>query len=1600
MHFRKRRLTIVLLFVLAALWVEERPFAQGDPAGTERHESTDRHEGARRPAGEEPGDDRRISGMGHVARLAATGRLRNAIERARAAKLGVSANDDDGAGFPGGQAETSIAVDSTGQHIVVGNNDTRGFNSNPISVSGFAYSDDGGATFVDGGQLPVTTGTSTLNGTTYPQVFGDPEVKYLGGSTFLYFSIMVKKFSSTGTAQTMGVHRSTDNGHTWQGPYEIGPATNPNGLKSGDNAFDAADKEFADVDPDTGRVMTTWSNFTSTGIAPGGVEISSTYSDNAATATPPTWSTRVIIANTALDGQASIPRFAGHGSNNVYVAWRQFPPAFGSQNVGFARSTNNGVSFSGPISLAPADFLTMDYVLGNDRSNTSPALAVDNSSSPYSGDIYLVYSNNDNNDGADIVFQKSTDQGLIFSAPVKINSRPGTDRAQWFPWVTVDSSSGRVYVFYYDEGIAADGDLTETTYQHSDDGGTTWSKPMPLTDRPFHAGYGNDTGQPNIGDYNQATAQGGDLLAVWAGTPEFVGFADGEPASLSMTEPSVFFKRVHATGGDRLAVSLGTISFTDSGPTVLGGNGFIDAGEQVAFTIPLTNDVTNSLNAGAVSGITAALSTTTPGVTVLHGGSTYPNLAAGATGANNSSFVISVAPSFPASTHIELSLAVTSAQGSTTLLFSEPTGTPAGAPLTTTLLSENFDEVAAGSLPAGWMTAHGGGGNVVPWTTSNQSLGASPTPISNAAFHENADDGTGGDNTRWERLFSPIFVVPSTSEYVTADFDVAYDTEDEPLLKIQAYDGALLRVFDQTSGRMQRSVAVEAFAEQFTTGAENFYPKHLMRSSNGNYFQDLSAWAGDSSGYKHVHLKLPGMAGSTVQLRFEFTQDNGRTCADVRPGHRCGVLIDNIVVKSVQSVTPAQLSLAPSVNPATVGQAVTFTATVTTAAGTFPSDGSVTFSEGSSTLAGPTALASGKASFTTSTLAAGPHTITATYSSSSGTFSSAAGSVSEVLGSATTASISTNNLTFGKQLVGTSSVASQAVHFTNTGANALIFSTFNGAAPTATFSVGGGDFQGRTNCPLTPAGLSPGLSCDFSFSSSPTAVGLRSAGFAIADNTLSFPQNIALSGTGFVVDAPTVVQTLTTGGSRLRSLQNPDGGWFFEAGLTSCVAGSTPNVSCVNITGVTALGMLGAYTETRDPAVLAALTAAGNAIVKRYNSSLPSPPIPYNQDIEFLAWLSQLTSTPSYLTTATAWFQVGVTQYPIAENRVAAIMTARNNQGLRSLVAWDAASLIRAAKAVGNTLYASGIATSVLNHEADWKDENPASPLPGNIYSYYLTILGEGSLLWAEHDLPGFSAPISEYTNFLLGSQDAVGSWDGDMQVSAYVTVGLAAVGGAKTNSALQSVAAFFIENQLPDGGWVAYADGSGNPVENVEINGEVARAMATFFNTTAGSSVSVAPAQLSRLTFNSVTIPGRTLVVANPLPTGTRVPGGYTILDSLTYEVATSASFSGSTSVCFSVPWVTDPVQFSMVRVLHDERGVLVDRTIRVGPLAPNFAARTVCAAVSSLDAFAIATKTMGSKDHSGEDRGGDGEDRDGQEDRDRGDKKDRKENKSDKND
>jgi len=776
----------------------------------------------------------------------------------------------------GTRAEVALAVDATGEHVVVGFNDSRGFSATPPSVSGFMYSDDGGKTFTDGGQLPSEAAAT---------VYGDPDVKYLGGCNFVYSSILIVEKTvgmTTTQIQSMGIHRSTDCGHTWQGPFEVTGATDENG---------AADKEFIDVDPDTGRVLMSWTDFTDTGT-----EMSSTYSDDVLTGKPPTWSARARISATAADGQGSVPRLAGGGSSNAYVTWTRFPRpgtlhGLGDQ-IAFARSTDNGATWSTPVNLSP-EFFAMDYVLGNDRVHNFSSLAVDTSPGPNQGAVYVVYASNDNHDGADIYFQRSRDEGKTFSPPLVLSSRPGADRAQWFPFVTVDKDTGRVYVFFYDQGIADSGDLTENSYTYSDDAGVSWSPPAPLSPRPFHAGWGNDNSQPNLGDYIGGAAQKGQLFAVFAATHRPTGgFVDGQP-STQMGVPEPYFRRVRGDGDiSSSPLALAAVRFTESG-----GNGNLDPGDTVNLRLTLRNYVTNPVSSRDLFNILARLSSPTKGVQVLTARSRYGHLAPGASGTSSGDFVLKLAPDFVPGTPIELELfAVPSLQGSATLRHTLFTGTPSA----TTLLTEDFDKAPAGALPTGWSAQHGGGVNTVSWLTRSGFCGAK----SSAAFHADAIDGpTGGDPTRWERLWSPNIIVPASSDYVEVDFDVCYNTEDDPSFGILAYDGLFLRIVDLTKGRTSRTVLAEAFADEFTTGAFSRYPKHLPRGS-GAYFSDMSAWAGDSQGPQHVHLRLPGMAGSTVQLRFEYTQDSLSTCSEAGHPGECGVSVDNLVVKSVVAAKP------------------------------------------------------------------------------------------------------------------------------------------------------------------------------------------------------------------------------------------------------------------------------------------------------------------------------------------------------------------------------------------------------------------------------------------------------------------------------------------------------------------------------------------------------------------------------------------------------------------------------------------------------------------------------------------------------------------------
>ena len=77
-------------------------------------------------------------------------------------------------------------------------------------------------------------------------------------------------------------------------------------------------------------------------------------------------------------------------------------------------------------------------------------------------------------------------------------------------------------------------------------------------------------------------------------------------------------------------------------------------------------------------------------------------------------------------------------------------------------------------------------------------------------------------------------------------------------------------------------------------------------------------------------------------------------------------------------IASTTITLVSSLNPSVVGQAVTFTATVSSSAGAPPNGETITFKNGSAIL-GTGTLGSGMASLTTSSLLAGIYTITASY---------------------------------------------------------------------------------------------------------------------------------------------------------------------------------------------------------------------------------------------------------------------------------------------------------------------------------------------------------------------------------------------------------------------------------------------------------------------------------------------------------------------------------------------------------------------------------------------------------------------------------------------
>jgi hypothetical protein len=187
-------------------------------------------------------------------------------------------------------------------------------------------------------------------------------------------------------------------------------------------------------------------------------------------------------------------------------------------------SSSNAQTPGSAISWDHLSYADLDgYIVGSDPINPVGILGqanidVDCSTGPGAGNVYVLASVSriSVSDPADVMFAKSTDGGLTFGPPKRINTDVSSNNYQWFGTMSV-APSGRIDVIWLDTRDGIPGSyLSALYYCYSDDQGTTWSINKKLSES-FDPTVGYPQ-QEKMGDYFDMVSDNGGAHLAWANT--------------------------------------------------------------------------------------------------------------------------------------------------------------------------------------------------------------------------------------------------------------------------------------------------------------------------------------------------------------------------------------------------------------------------------------------------------------------------------------------------------------------------------------------------------------------------------------------------------------------------------------------------------------------------------------------------------------------------------------------------------------------------------------------------------------------------------------------------------------------------------------------------------------------------------------------------------------------------------------------------------------------------------------------------------------------------------------------------------------------------
>src|SRR6266850_354754 len=145
-------------------------------------------------------------------------------------------------------------------------------------------------------------------------------------------------------------------------------------------------------------------------------------------------------------------------------------------------------------------------------------LAVDRSGTSTNDNVYMLASVQPPGftNGSDVMFVRSTNGGITFSAPRRINDDP-VNHAKWHWFGTLSvAPGGRIDVVWYDTRNSPNNVTSQLFYSFSIDGGNTWSPNVAVSNlfNPF-IGYPN---QSKIGDYITVVSDDAGANVAYAAT--------------------------------------------------------------------------------------------------------------------------------------------------------------------------------------------------------------------------------------------------------------------------------------------------------------------------------------------------------------------------------------------------------------------------------------------------------------------------------------------------------------------------------------------------------------------------------------------------------------------------------------------------------------------------------------------------------------------------------------------------------------------------------------------------------------------------------------------------------------------------------------------------------------------------------------------------------------------------------------------------------------------------------------------------------------------------------------------------------------------------